>query len=615
MQHWNEYIDSQVSGTYVIPMYPQKNEDVTLKIKITDNVEKVILFVRINGTYSSINCFLDNGFAQATINTLEMDEIHYYFALKVEDAYYYYSVLGLTQSLVCERDMFSLKTNIKPAGWVSSSTCYQIFPDRFRRGESEFEITDGLYDFDGGTVKKLNFDEKPLEFDQGRCLDFFGGNLQGIIDSVDHLKRLGITSVYLNPIGVSRTTHRYDCCDFFHIDEKLGGDEMFIKMVDVLHENNIKVIVDISINHTGIDHPWFKKASTDSNSEEATYYYIEEDGSVSFWEGVKTLPQLNYNSKKLRSLIYGDEESVMQKFLKEPFNQDGWRLDVAEVVGRKGTDQLTDEIWREVHSSIKGVREDAYLVGEAWNDATEYLQGDMWDGIMNYVGCGRPIRRWMGENDKFLLDNWGSNPGSTKPYSGVALKEALESNLNTLPSQMRYLQMNLFDSHDTPRLHNNIAVYNKDIYLSCVMLSYILPGMPSTYYGDEIGIDGKLNSVEMWRYPMQWDEDKWNKDIFDTYCKLGEIRNKYSSILSYGSTRFMKCDEKHMSLIRYVEDESILLIMNKDVSGIFEMELAPIVADEVTNLLGDAVCTIEEGKLRCSLKENESIVLHLKKND
>jgi alpha-glucosidase len=610
MNNWKNLIDSGVSSLYVKPLYPKKNANVTISVRITDNVKNVHLFVRINGTYSNMDCFInrEENKAYCTIDTLQNDYIYYYFAIKENEEYYYYGKKGLNQALVSERDMFCIKTDIKPPTWVSGSTCYQIFPDRFCNGDKSIDPVDSQYKFDGGIVKKMDFNTPPLEFDEGRCLDFYGGDLQGIINSIDYFKRLSVNCLYLNPIGVSRTTHRYDCADFFHIDEKLGGDEMFIKMVDELHKADIKVIIDISINHTGTDHPWFIKAKEDKNSKEASYYYIGENGEVACWEGVPTLPQLNYTNEELRGLIYKNEDSVLRKFLKDPFNQDGWRLDVAEVVGRRGNDQLTEEIWKEVHDSIKSEREDAYLVGEAWNDAVEYLQGDMWDAQMNYVGCGRAIRRWLGEKDRFLLENWGSNPGKTLAYDALALKDHIKGYLDTQLSQMAFFQMNLFDSHDTPRLHNNSEVYNEELYKGGVMLSYMLPGMPSTYYGDEIGLDGTVNSVEMWRYPMQWNEEKWNKSVFETYCELGKFRAENIDVLSDSAWCFLNCDENHMSFARYNDNKALILIMNK-AEGEFEIDLKHLVANKSSVEIGSGEVQLQSGKLNCKLEKNKSIIV------
>ncbi|MCH3916444.1 MAG: alpha-amylase family glycosyl hydrolase [Spirochaetia bacterium] len=470
---------------------------------------------------------------------------------------------------------------------------------------------DGAYTFDGAQVRHKSFSEAPLPFDKARCLDFYGGDLQGIIDSIPYFKELGITCLYLNPIGDSRTTHRYDCCDFFHVDPKLGGDEMFEKLVKELHKNGIRIIIDISINHTGTENLWFKKALADKNCEEASFYYFDENGKPSYWEGVPTLPQLNYGSEKLRQLIYKDKDSVLRKFLKEPYCQNGWRFDVANVVGRHGSDQFCKEIWKEVHKAVKEENSQAYMVGECWVDATAYLQGDMWDATMNYVGCSRPLRRWMGEIDRFQMEGWGTDPGSTIPYSGTDLRTALQSQLESLPTQMCFLQMNLFDSHDTPRLHTNTETMDKKLYAGIVMLTYLLPGMPSIYYGDEIQLAGDVHSVEAWRYPMEWDRSKWDMDIHHLYCVLGKLRRDWAEVLGNGSFAFLAADSKTMVFARYTTNQALILILNRGKARSFSFRTCQLNGKKTAVLMGSGSAEAVPDAILCHLEERESLLLAL----
>lgn len=373
-----------------------------------------------------------------------------------------------------------------------------------------------------------------------------------------------INCIYLNPIGISKTTHRYDCCDFFHVDPKLGGDDALISLIQTAHKLSIKIIVDISINHTGIEHPWFKKALKDKQCKEAKYYYIDKNNEIAFWQDVKTLPQLNYNNQELRDLIYRSKNSVIKKFLAEPFFQDGWRFDVADEVGRRGEDQLNEEIWKEIRKSIKEENPSAYILGESWIDSSSHLQGDQWDATMNYIGCSRPIRRWMGEQDRFTCNDWGHSPKKVNSYSAKDLAIALKSQLNSMLDQMVQFQMNLIDSHDTPRLHNNKEIFEFDIYVGAILLMYTLPGMPRVYYGDEVGLFGEMGSVEMSRYPMQWDRDKWDKDFVRLYKKVGQLRSEYSDVLFLGAYKILNINEKVFSLVRYNEDKVIFTLLNKE---------------------------------------------------
>ncbi len=568
MNKLKNFFDFNISKTFISPLYPKSGEKINIVFLSKNDVKNVFFNYKEEGNWSRVSMkkvkdINHNIIEMKTNITLNEDTI-IFFTIEMEDTFLYYSKLGLTAALISDIDCFALKVNFEAPSWVSSSTCYQIYPDRFRNSRNDIGVRDNSYEFDGAFTKERSFDQKPLDFENGKCLDFYNGDLKGIEDSLDYLKGIGVNCLYLNPIGVSKTTHRYDCCDFFHVDPNLGGDEDLISLIDSAHKKGIKVLVDISINHTGIEHHWFKKALEDKTSKEASYYYFEDNGDITYWQGVKTLPQLNFNNQELRDLLYRGKDSVIKKFLKAPFNQDGWRFDVADELGRKDKDQLNDEIWREVRKSIKEENPTAYILAESWIDSAAHLQGDQWDGTMNYVGCSRPLRRWMGEEDRFTCNDWGHSPRKIREYSPKDLTIALTSQLNSLYPQIAQFQMNLLDSHDTPRLHNNSEVFEFKKYSGAVMLMYTLPGMPSVYYGDEVALDGEMGSVEMSRYPMEWNESKWNQDFVNLYKTLGNLREKYNDVFNLGSFKILEIREDLFILARYNEDKVIFTILNKN---------------------------------------------------
>ena len=558
---------SSFSDVFVSPLFPKRGEDVGLSIVFSEQPESVIL--RADGdsgmlwSYEMHKAGTLNGAYRytGTARVISSDEpFHYFFTFFHHGRSWYYSRRGITRSTPRMKDRFTLIPSIEAPAWVAGSTCYQIFPDRFCNGDSSVGAKEGEYEFDGGRVTTPSFSEAPRPFSESRCLDFYNGDLKGIEDKIGYLKALGVDTLYLNPINASRTVHRYDAVDFFHVDEKLGGDRALTSLIERLHENGMRIIVDISINHTGVDCPWFRKALEDKDSEERGFY-VFEGGEPCFWQGVRTLPQLNYRSERLRDLVYRGEESAMQRFLRPPFGQDGWRLDVAPELGRTSTDQLTRDVWREVHRCLKAVRKDLYLVGEDWDDSDEYLQGDMWDATMNYYGSGRPIRSWMGERDRFLTPGWGHDPSSEAPWSGYEMAEALADGVSAVPDQSAFFQMNLIDSHDTPRLHNNRAVMNKDIYFGGIMTLFMLPGMPSIYYGDEIALDGEMGSVEGARYPMCWDESKWDKEIKGMYEAAAAIRKL--PFFPYSSFSVEAIDAEAFFIRRVGEGEALVAVINR----------------------------------------------------
>lgn len=560
---WFDGIDSGVNSIYVSDLYPRKGQRVTLSLKVPENPEirTVLLVTFLKEGLDERECrhVADRYEADVSVSS----EMYWYFVLVTDGAFWYYSEKGLSAGVPVFRDCFFLRPDLDLATWAASSTCYQIFPDRFCRGDASLGAQEGAYSFDGGVVSVHAFTEKPLPFSQGRCLDFFNGDLPGIEAKLDYLKEHGFDTLYLNPIGCSCTTHRYDCIDYYHVDPKLGGDKAFSRLLASAHEKGMRIIVDISINHTGTNHPWFRKALENPHAKEHSYYCFGEDGKPVCWAGVPTLVQLNYGCGELRDALYRKPESVMRTFLKPPFGQDGWRLDVAPQVGRTERDDYCHEVWREVRDSLKQDKDGVYLVGEDWGDASSHLAGDEWDATMNYLGCSRPLRSWMGESDHYLSDGWGTNPRPTRPFRGEELEKTMTDALLSVPSQLRFLQFNLIDSHDIPRL----SVHGRDdfsVYSGCVMLQYLLPGMPSTYYGDEVGLDGPYGSLEDCRYPMQWDERKWDQRFVGLYKELAETRKEYRDVLSFGAWRFIARGPESVAFSRYDGNRAVVAVLNRN---------------------------------------------------
>ena len=603
-------IYSQVSDEYVKPLFFEYGQEVEVRLLVKENVSDVSVHYMHDGVLVRNNEFvLDGNYYCFKIKSLPEGEfLRYYFSFNINGKYYFYSKKGISRYFPSDKDSFTLKCNLSFPHWIANSTSYQIFPDRFNNGDPSCNVAAGEYEYDGALVQAKSFSDIPQDFEHARCLDFFNGDLKGVEDKIEHFKNLGITLLYINPIFDSKTTHRFDTIDYFKIDKKLGGDEALISLVKKAHENGIKIILDISINHTGSGAAWFKKALEDKNCKEAKYYYFDKDGNYKAWAGVPTLPQLNYNCKELREIIYENSDSVLLRYLQEPFNIDGWRLDVAPELGRNDSDLLTYEVWQGVRKAVKGLNKDFYLVGEDWIDSSAYLNGDMWDATMNYYGSGRIIRSFLGEKDRFLSAAWGHNPEVSNEFDAFDTCDALTYSLDATLCQARFFHMNLFDSHDTPRLHNNTAIYNKDTYMACLALLYLMPGMPNIYYGDEVSLDGDIKNVESSRYPMQWDENLWDKEIYEFHKLVGKIR-KENKFLSFASTHYIAIDEFTFVQIRKTENEAILLFVNKDNKDkefVFE---TPLINFNKIECLYNTAASVKDGKLIINLKANKSVMI------
>jgi alpha-glucosidase len=338
----------------------------------------------------------------------------------------------------------------------------------------------------------------------------------------------------------------------------------------------MKLILDISINHTGIAHKWFNRdgdwfdkslgAFNNPDSRERRFYFFGENNSYHGWLGVHTLPTLNYTSEDLRDIIYRGEDSVLKKWLKPPYSIDGWRFDVADVFARNDKVQLAHELWPEIRKSIREVNPQAYILAEDWGDCAEYMQGKEWDSPMNYYGCGRVIRQFLGETDPFM---WKNPLLRNIPYKMTAedVKHRVLQHLAKLPYALWENQFNLFDSHDIGRLHNNPAVYPEE-YRGAVIFQFMLPGAASIYYGDEAQADGVIGTLDGCRYPMPWSKDFQNTEIFRLYKTMAHTKAAHPA-LSRGGMKFLYAKNHVVAIARFWQDEvfvGILSVNEEDVA-------------------------------------------------
>ena len=556
---------STLSETFVSDMFPEKGDEITVRL-VSDCLLERALLRYDSYTGLSRDCEMrclgwrDNAYfyeAELPIFTAD-DKLSYYFIVVKGGKTFYYSKSGIKKTVPSFSHRFIIIPSLDAPSWITDATCYQIFPDRFCNGDPSNDVKDGEYEFDGALVQAKAFDSIPEEFNKARCLDFYNGDLKGIEDKLDYLKKLGVSLIYLNPIFSSMTVHRYDSTDFFNIDKKLGGNEALISLIRKAHEMDIRIMMDISINHVGTASAWYEKAQK-GDEECSSYFTREKDGSIKYWNDVSTLADLDYSSEALRDIIYRSSESAMQKFLKPPFSIDAWRLDVAPEVARTEDKSLCLEVWREARKALKAVKRDLYIVGEGWDDSRIYLDGDAWDSTMNYFGSSRPLRNLVGEEDRFLNPGWGFPPKERERIGAHDFVDAVNSYLEGNNDQMVYFMMNLIDSHDTPRLYNH-EIATDDRLLSLSLILYMLPGFPSLYYGDEIKLDGRISSMEGARYPMCWDEKRWNRKYLERYASLGEIRKKQG----FGKSAFLMeaLDDETISIRRFLPSETLVAVIN-----------------------------------------------------
>lgn len=574
---WLESVYSDGSKFFVSSPEPELGEIVTIKLRmyaeapikhvllrsVPDGVERLTEMKRAGVEHGLVYYYAD----------LEITEyrMQYQFYLVCEDVIYYYTQKEITTYIPDQTCDFVLMTDYRQPSWVKNSVFYQIFPDRFYNGNPENDVQDGEYQLNGHPAIRIkDWTQKPLQYEQGFCLDFYGGDLEGVKERIPYLKELGVNAVYLNPIFHAPSVHKYDCIDYFHVDPHFGGDAALAELSAALHDNGMKLILDISINHTGTAHKWFNRDGLFFDKSQGAYhnpgspersYYFFENGTNHYlgWLGVQDLPTLNYTSAELRKIIYGAENSVIKKWLKAPYNIDGWRFDVADTFARNREIQLAHEIWPELRRSIREENADAYILAEDWGDCAPYLQGKEWDSAMNYYGCARVFRQFAGEPDLFNARNPLLN---RVPYkmSAEDVRARVMEHLARLPFTIWQNQFNLIDSHDVPRLHNNPEI-NIEEYRGVVIMQFMLIGTASVYYGDEVQIDGRITDNEGCRAPFPWDRDFRETDNWKFYQRLAHMKAE-DRLFADGGQKFLYAAGGVLALARFTDERALVAVMS-----------------------------------------------------
>ncbi|WP_263311567.1 glycoside hydrolase family 13 protein [Brachybacterium atlanticum] len=419
--------------------------------------------------------------------------------------YAWLTAAGLVPWDVSDATDFRLVAHEPAPDWVDDAIVYQVFPDRFARSSRIPEDAEGRpvpEDLPAWAVP-MRWDEEPAVRGDLTGAQYYGGDLDGIIERLDHIASLGADTVYLTPIFPAGSVHRYDASTFEAVDPLLGGEEALVRLSKALHARGMRLVLDLTTNHTGDTHEWFRAAQADAGSEEAGYYLFTEhpDRYVS-WLDVPSLPKLDQRSAALRARLTRGEGSVTARFLDEPVLADGWRIDVANMTGRHGAVDLTREVAREMRGTLRRVRartgRDTWLVAEHGHDATGDLDGDGWHGTMNYTGFTRPLWAWLAEPGSAL--NWLGLPMTTPRLPGGAVSRSLRDYNAQMPWPSRLHSQNQLSSHDTPRTRTVVGERGRQ--LTSVAALAALPGVPTVFAGDELGAEGLTG--EHARTPMPW---------------------------------------------------------------------------------------------------------------
>lgn len=469
--------------------------------------------------------FEDRYFSYYEID-FELKDKRFAYVFKIQDGNetYYLSENGLEETYdfdqfyftsfhmpyIHEADLF------EPVEWMKEAVFYQIFPERFRRGD--FSKDDSYINQAWEDLPKPN--------------SFAGGDLKGIIEKLDHIKDLGVNALYLTPIFISPTNHKYDTIDYYEIDPQFGNKNDFKKLVEKAHGLGIRIVLDAVFNHMCHENPIFKDVI--EKGKESRYYdwfYINGDKADVEKINYETFAHV-YNMPKLKTSNREVQDYLIKiaKYWIEEFDIDGWRLDVS--------DEVSHDLWKRFRKEIKACKADAVIIGENWHNAESFLRGDEFDSIMNYAFTNACLAYFKGEK----------SAQETSDYLNMVIMRNRD--------QANRMMLNFLDTHDTPRFITEIGG-SKDKLLAALALSVAYMGANSLYYGTEIGLEGKGDPDCRRAFP--WEKLEENKDLLGKIKEILEIK-KHQTIKD-GDIKIYS--HKDLLIVeRFDEEKTLLLAIN-----------------------------------------------------
>jgi glycosidase len=507
--------------------------------------------------------------------------------------------------------------DFKVPDWAPDIVYYYIFPDRFRNGNPANDPQPGVAKFHNHTVElHKDWNDAPWRAGSGDGSDahynndFFGGDLEGIIQKLDYIRDLGANTIYMTPVFKAATNHKYDTADYKNIDPGFGSNADFERLTREAAKRGIRVIPDTSLNHTGEDSIYFDRygnhgtagafqnGKINAASPFASWYTFdpnqtEPNKQYKGWADVSDLPELNKASPGWRNYAYRDPDSVMKMWLDR--GASGWRMDVVPWV--------PDNFWREWRSAIKQHKPDALTVAETWFDASKYFLGDMFDSTMNYIFRNAVLE-------------YAAGGKASKLYPNIELMR------EAYPPQAFYALMNLLSSHDQARaLHQfgwhdettdakKIAQAKQRLKLA-VLFQMTFPGAPTVYYGDEVAVTGGDDPYNRATYPWADKGGKPDTEMLATFKQLIGLRKQHA-VLRRGSIGApLHLDDHSIVLLRQLgESVAVTATNNATQTRTVTVQLPDgVKSTRFTNLLGGSDVVVDNGRVTLTLPPLFGLVL------
>ncbi|MBV9844362.1 MAG: glycoside hydrolase family 13 protein [Kutzneria sp.] len=465
---------------------------------------------------------------------------YYRFQINDGTATAWYNAAGPASTEPSAQDFYVLPGFTTPE-WAKNAVMYQVFPDRFANGDPSNDVTTGEYTYLGQPTEHKNWGTSPAaDPGYGNSTVFFGGDLRGVDQHLDYLKRtLGVDTVYLNPVFTAPSNHKYDTEDYDTVDPHLGGNGALSTLVsDIKSTANGPaghIVLDGVFNHTGTWAKWFNKGSVWPGITGAYqcqcspyygYYTFQNwpNNYSSFLNAEPSLPKLDYGASgsAVREAIYGSPTSVAQEWIRD-HGIDGWRLDAAQYAdsgGGSGSDATDHQIWSEFRNAVKAAKPDAFIVGEQWGNANSWTTGGQWDGATNYDGFTQPVSEWITGND------YQDSPAS---ISTSRFDTWLRDTRANYPAQVQQVMSNHLSNHDITRFGTRAGGDIWKTYLAdFFQMTYV--GIPTIYYGDEYGMQGGVDPDD--RRTMDWSKATGDNAAVALLGKLVTIRKTYPALRS-----------------------------------------------------------------------------------
>lgn len=608
---------SDTTEEYVTPAEPGPNETVKIRFRTAkDNVDRV--FFVCGGEHILMDKEEQSGHFDyyAIRYQLGEEKLSYHFEIQIGKIIGYYDVRGFVHE-VNEYYNFVIIPGFKTPQWAKGAVMYQIYVDRFCNGDPSNDVQTNEYCYIGEPVRHVDdWNRYPEQMD---VREFYGGDLQGVLDKMDYLQSLGVEVIYFNPLFVSPSNHKYDIQDYDYIDPHFGriveeagellqpgqrenrlatkyinrvtnranleaSNELFIRVVEEAHRRGMRVILDGVFNHCGSFNKWLdreriyenaegyeKGAYVSADSPYRSYFDFHGDkwpynNTYDGWWGHDTLPKLNYEgSQALMDYVL----HIAKKWVSPPYNADGWRLDVAADLGH--SQAFNHHFWQEFRRVVKEANPEAIILAEHYGNTKDWLQGNEWDTVMNYDAFMEPVTWFLTGMEKHsddfredLLGNednfWGSMMHHTASFSMPTWQTAMNELSNH--DHSRFLTRTNHKVGRTGTLGPNAAEQgvNRAVFREAVVMQMTWVGAPTIYYGDEAGVCGFTDPDNRRTYP--WGHE--DQEMIQFHKDIIQLRKDHAELRS-GSIKYVDADYNFLAYARFSrENQYFILINNND---------------------------------------------------